>query len=98
MIVQVAETKCAGLLRLTAQTVRITGSGNGGGANPAAKVMSLVAAMCAGANSIDDAGGLRHGAVPTAFGGVRAPSTLGTFLRSFTHGHAFSCMRCTAGS
>jgi hypothetical protein len=24
----------------------------------------------------------------TLFGGVRAPSTLGTFLRAFTHGHA----------
>src|SRR5690606_24941316 len=47
----------------------------------------LVAAMCAGADSIDDADRLRHGAVATAFGGVRAPSTLGTFLRSFTHGH-----------
>ncbi len=49
--------------------------------------MSLVAAMCAGADSIDDTGRLRHGAMPTAFDGVRAPSTLGTFLRSFTHGH-----------
>ena len=30
---------------------------------------------------------LRHGAVGRLFGGVRAPSTLGTFLRSFTFGH-----------
>lgn len=84
-VVRLAER--AGLPELTAQSVRISGSGNGGGANPAAKVMSLVAAMCAGADSIDDADRLRHGAVPIAFGGVRAPSTLGTFLRSFTHGH-----------
>ena len=27
---------------------------------------------------------LRHGAMPVLFGGVRAPSTLGSFLRSFT--------------
>jgi hypothetical protein len=31
---------------------------------------------------------LRHGAMPAVFGGIRAPSTLGTFLRAFTHGHA----------
>lgn len=81
-VVRLAER--AGLPRLAAQTVRISGTGNGGGANPAAKVMSLVAAMCADADSIDDADRLRHGAAPTVFGGVRAPATLGTFLRSFT--------------
>ena len=84
-VVRLAER--AGLPGLVESAVRISGSVNGGGANPAAKVMSLVAAMCAGADSIDDADRLRHGAVATAFGGVRAPSTLGTFLRSFTHGH-----------
>jgi hypothetical protein len=30
---------------------------------------------------------LRHGGLPRLFGGVRAPSTLGTFLRAFTWGH-----------
>jgi Transposase DDE domain group 1 len=30
---------------------------------------------------------LRHGAMPGLFGGVRAPSTLGSFLRSFTWGN-----------
>jgi hypothetical protein len=30
---------------------------------------------------------LRHGAMPDLFGGVRAPSTLGSFLRSFTWGN-----------
>jgi hypothetical protein len=84
-VVRLAER--AGLPELVDTAVRISGSGNGGGANPAAKVMSLVAAMCAGADSIDDTGRLRHGAMPAAFDGVRAPSTLGTFLRSFTHGH-----------
>lgn len=76
------------LPELAAAAIRIKTAGSSGGANPAAKVMSLVAAMCAGADSIDDAGRLRHGAMPVAFGGIRAPSTLGTFLRSFTHGHA----------
>jgi hypothetical protein len=43
--------------------------------------------MLAGADSIDDLDLLRHGGMPRLFGGVRAPSTLGTFLRTFTHGH-----------
>ncbi|NKZ03135.1 IS1380 family transposase [Actinomadura latina] len=84
-VVRLAER--AGLPDLVDTAVRITGSGNGGGANPAAKVMSLVAAMCAGADSIDDADRLRHAAMPVAFEQLRAPSTLGMFLRSFTHGH-----------
>ncbi|HSR25378.1 MAG TPA: IS1380 family transposase, partial [Candidatus Eisenbacteria bacterium] len=43
--------------------------------------------MAAGADSIDDMDVLRHGAMPDLFGGVRAPSTLGSFLRSFTWGN-----------
>ena len=76
------------LSELVRETVRIEGADNSGGANPAAKVTSLIAAMCAGADSIEDADRLRHGAMPQLFDGIRAPSTLGTFLRSFTHGHA----------
>ena len=49
--------------------------------------MSLVAGMLAGADSIDDMGLLRHGGMPKVFHGVRAPSTLGTFLRGFAFGH-----------
>ncbi len=55
--------------------------------NPVAKSTSVVAGMLAGADSIDDLGLLRHGAMGRVFGGVRAPSTLGSYLRSFTHGH-----------
>lgn len=55
--------------------------------NAAAKTTAVVAGMLAGADSIDDLDLLRHGAMPRPFAGVRAPSTLGTFLRSFTHGH-----------
>jgi hypothetical protein len=36
--------------------------------------------MAAGADSIDDMGMLRHGAMPAVFDAVRAPSTLGSFL------------------
>ena len=58
-----------------------------GGQNALKKVLSLVAGMVSGADSIDDMGLLRHGAMGRLFTGVRAPSTLGTFLRSFTFGH-----------
>src|SRR6516165_10382158 len=57
------------------------------GVYPDVKVGCLVAGMAAGADSIDDMDLLRHGAMPDLFGGVRAPSTLGSFLRSFTWGN-----------
>ena len=74
----------AGLQDLVAEHVRI---GKVGGAQPVLKVPALVAGMIAGADSIDDMAVLRHGAMGRLFGGVRAPSTLGTFLRTFTFGH-----------
>ncbi|WP_406323958.1 IS1380 family transposase [Streptomyces sp. NBC_01637] len=77
-----------GLSGLVTQKVKLTGTTNGAGAAADAKVSSIVAGMAAGADSIDDLRVLRHGAMPALFRGVRAPSTLGTFLRSFTHGHA----------
>ncbi|QIK06076.1 IS1380 family transposase [Streptomyces sp. ID38640] len=77
-----------GLPRLVAGKVRLTGARNGAGAAADAKVTSIVAGMVAGADSIEDLDVLRHGAMPVLFAGVRAPSTLGTFLRAFTHGHA----------
>jgi hypothetical protein len=55
--------------------------------NAGAKTVSVVGGMLAGADSIDDLDLLRHGGMGRLFAGVRAPSTLGTFLRSFTHGH-----------
>ena len=55
--------------------------------NAGAKAGCVVAGMLAGADGIDDLDLLRHGGMGRLFGGVRAPSTLGTFLRSFTHGH-----------
>lgn len=55
--------------------------------NAGAKATSVIGGMLAGADSIDDLDLLRHGAMGRLFDGVRAPSTLGTFLRSFTHGH-----------
>jgi Transposase DDE domain group 1 len=59
-----------------------------GAANAGAKVMTLVAAMALGADSIDDCDVLRAGRTAALLGHrVVAPSTLGTFLRAFTFGH-----------
>jgi hypothetical protein len=57
------------------------------GANAGLKVASLVAGMVAGADSIDDMAVLRHGGMGRIFTRAYAPSTLGSFLRSFTFGH-----------
>ena len=74
----------AGLADLAGEHVRI---GYQCGVNPQVKVPGIVAGMAGGADSIDDLDLLRHGAMPELFGGVRAPSTLGSFLRSFTWGN-----------
>ena len=59
-----------------------------GRANTGDKVMTLVASALAGGDCIDDADVLRTGGTARTLGGtVKAPSTLGTFLRSFSWGH-----------
>jgi hypothetical protein len=73
-----------GLPGLLAEHVR---PGGGCGVNARLKVGCLVAGMAAGADSIDDMGLLRHGAMDVLFGGVRAPSTLGSHLRAYTWGN-----------
>ena len=63
-------------------------SGRVGGFRPGRKVLTLVHAMVAGATHIDHADLLRAGATAKVLSHrVMAPSTLGTFLRSFTFGH-----------
>ncbi|WP_026536453.1 IS1380 family transposase [Arthrobacter sp. H14] len=57
------------------------------GANAGLKIASLVGGMVAGADSIDDMALLRHGGMGKLFDRGYAPSTLGSFLRSFTFGH-----------
>jgi hypothetical protein len=74
----------AGLADLVAEHVR---PGGECGVNPHLKVACLVAGMAAGADSIDDMDLLRHGAMPALFGGVRAPSTLGSHLRCYNFGN-----------
>ena len=73
-----------GLADLVREHVHITSRT---GVNPGLKIPCLVAGMAAGADSIDDMDVLRHGAMAEVFGGIRAPSTLGSFLRSFTWGN-----------
>ena len=63
------------------------------GVNAQVKVGCLVAGMAAGADSIEDMDLLRHGALPVLFGGIRAPSTLGSFLRSFTWGNVLQLQK-----
>jgi len=75
-----------GLERLVNETVRLVG--RVGGARPGRKVLTLVAAILTGASHIDHADRLRAGATQAVLPfRVMAPSTLGTFLRSFTFGH-----------
>ena len=78
-----------GLVRLLDEKVRITAPRiKSGAANPAPKLATLIAGMVAGADCIDDIDVIRSGGMRTLFGGVYAPSTVGTLLREFTFGHA----------
>lgn len=81
-VVRLAER--ANLMGLADGHVTVPG---GSGCDAGAKVSALVAGMIAGADSISDMRVLRHGAMARLFDGVRAPSTLGTFLRAFRFGH-----------
>ena len=59
-----------------------------GRANAGDKLLTLVASALAGGDCIDDADALRAGETEQLLGCVvKAPSTLGTFLRSFRWGH-----------
>ena len=59
-----------------------------GRANAGDQVLTLVASALAGGDCIDDADVLRAGGTDRVLGCVvKAPSTLGTFLRSFRWGH-----------
>ena len=59
-----------------------------GRANVGDKLMTLIASALAGGDCIDDADAMRSGGAGRVLGcTVKAPSTLGTFLRSFRWGH-----------
>jgi hypothetical protein len=75
-----------GLEALINSTLRLTG--RVGGAAPGRKVLTLVHAIVTGASHIEHANVLRAGATASVLSHrVMAPSTLGTFLRSFSFGH-----------
>ena len=75
-----------GLEALIDATVRLVG--RVGGARPGRKVLTLVHAIIAGASHIDHVDVLRSGSTEAVLGHrVMAPSTIGTFLRTFTFGH-----------
>jgi hypothetical protein len=74
----------AGLGTLASEHLSVPGDK---GANAGLKVASVVAGMVAGADSIDDMALLRHGGMGRVFDRAYAPSTLGSFLRSFAFGH-----------
>ena len=75
-----------GLEELVDRTVRL--GGRVGGANAGRKILTVVASMLAGGSHIDHVDRLRAGSTGRVLGfRVMAPSTVGTFLRSFTWGH-----------
>ena len=80
----VALAQRCGLAELVFDKLTLTAKG---GANAHLKVPALIAGMIAGADSIDDMDLLRHGGMDRLFTGIHAPSTFGTFLRTFTFGH-----------
>ena len=81
-VMRLAES--CGLPGIVAEKVHL---GSSIGSNPAGKISAIVAGMVAGADSIDDLDVVRHGGMASMFAAVYAPSTLGSFLREFTHGH-----------
>ena len=67
-----------------------------GRANAGDKLLTLVTSALAGGDCIDDADALRAGGTGRVLGcTVKAPSTLGTFLRSFRWGHVRQLDRVT---
>ena len=73
-----------GLAELVGERVTVAGPC---GANTPHKIGCVVAGMIAGADAIDDLDLLRCGGMGELFDGVRAPSTLGSFLRALSWGN-----------
>ena len=67
-----------------------------GAANPAPKLATVIAGMCAGADSIDDLDVVRCGGMKALFDSVYAPSTVGILLREFSFGQPTSSPRWPA--
>jgi hypothetical protein len=80
----------AGLSRLIGEKVGIDPTATkvkSAGVNPVGKLTSIIAGMACGADCIDDLDVIGSGGMKQLFVGVYAATTLGQFLREFTHGH-----------
>ena len=85
-LLQLAEQ--AGLSALLDEHVRFGSERvKSGAANPTPKLLSIVAGMLVGADSIDDLDVIRAGGMSKLFDRVYACATLGILLREFTFGH-----------
>lgn len=69
-----------GLAELVDATVTLRGPA---AANSGVKALTVIGSALAGGDCIDDVDVLRSGAAPELFDQVRAPSTIGTWLRAF---------------
>ena len=81
----------AGLSELIGEKVRIDPRATkvkSAGVNPVGKLACIIAGMACGADCIDDLDAVRSGGMKRLFTGVYAATTLGQFLREFTHGHS----------
>ena len=77
-----------GLRELVDHHLHLDLGGAPGRANTGDKLLTLVASALAGGDCIDNADAMRAGGTAGVLGcAVKAPSTLGTFLRSFRWGH-----------
>ena len=86
LILPATLARCLGLSRLVDRHLDLGDAP--GRANTGDKLLTLVASALAGGDCIDDADALRSGGTARVLGStVKAPSTLGTFLRSFRWGH-----------
>jgi hypothetical protein len=78
----------AGLRQLLGEHVRFTSERvRSGAANPTPKLLSVIAGMLAGADTMEGLDVIRAGGMKKLFGGVYACATLGILLREFTFGH-----------
>lgn len=82
LVVPAALAQKLGVAELVDEHVKLPAEAVGR-ANCGSKAMTVIGAMLAGADSIDDVDVLRAGAAEELFDQVRAPSTIGTWLRGF---------------
>ena len=80
-----ALAQSAGLAAAADERITVAGTGGDKGANPGAKISSLVAGMVAGADSIDDMDRPRHGGMKSLFASVYAPSMIRPGFGSESH-------------